>query len=254
MKTIIVLNQKGGVGKTTTALNLTAALHLKSQSTVMIDLDPQGHLTKIHPHYPEDVSDTLYQFYSNKKPLEELAVDWPNIGKFIASHQELIKVETKYGSGPDILFKLKKGLEGLADAHPHDFNIIDCPANTGVLSLSGIFCADLIVIPMASDYFSIKAAKRIEFVLQALEKVLKKRVPRCYLITRFDRRRNISQNVYEKAKLEFKEELLNTIIYENVALAASPHEGQDVFSYKPNCIGSHNYRDLAGEILARYLI
>lgn len=254
MPVIGVLNQKGGVGKTTTALNLSAAITLKNASSILIDLDPQCHLTKIHKEYPEEVAETLYEFYAKKKSLDKLAIDWPNVGKLIPSHQELIKVETKYGNGPEILFKLKRGLESLKEASPHDFIILDCPANTGVLSLSAIFAADLIIIPIVSDHFSLKAAKRIEFVLQALERVLKKRVPRCYLNTRYDKRRNISSELYEKAREEFGSELLDTIIYENVSLAVSPKENMDIFSYRKKSIGSESYQALLNELLSKGLI
>ena len=248
MQTIAVLNQKGGVGKTTTALNLSASITRKNYSPVLIDLDAQGHLTKIRESYPEDASKTLFQFYSNKTDLKDLLMDWQNIGKFIPSHQELLKVETQYGVGPEILFKLRRGLEDFNENAPQDFFILDCPANTGILALSSIFAADLVIIPIASDHFSLEAAKRIEFVLGALERVLKRRVRRCYLNTRFDNRRNISKEIHEEAKKKFGDELLNTIIYENVALTNSVKNHQDIFTYDSKSIGAKKYGELLEEL------
>ena len=254
MQTIAVLNQKGGVGKTTTALNLSAGLTQNNHSSLLIDLDSQGHLTKIGASYPEDVSKTLFGFYSQKIPLRNLVIDWQNIGKFIPSHQELLKVETKYGNGPEILFKLRRGLEVFNEMSAQDFIILDCPANTGVLCLSAIFAADLLIIPMAPDHFSLEAAKRIEFVLSALERVLKRRVARCYLNTRFDKRRTISLEMHENAKQKFGDELLNTIIYENVALTQSVKNHQDIFTYDSKSIGAKNYAELLDELLKKGLL
>lgn len=249
MQTIAVLNQKGGVGKTTTALNLSASITRKNLSSTLIDLDSQGHLTKVFESYPEDVSKTIFGFYSDNTPLQKLLIDWQNIGKFIPSHQELIKVETKYGNGPEILFKLGKGLKTFNETSPQDFIVLDCPANTGVLCLSAIFAADLVIIPIASDHFSLEGAKRIEFVLGALERVLKKRVSRCYLTTRFDKRRKISSEIYDEAKQKFGNELLNTIINENVALTNSVKNHQDIFTYDSKSSGAKNYGELLEELL-----
>jgi len=249
VQTIVVLNLKGGVGKTITALNLSASITQKNFSSTLIDLDTQGHLTKVFKSLSGEISKTIFGFYSNKIPLENLCIDWQNIGKFIPSHQELVKVETSYGNGPDILFKLRNGLTTFNGNSPQDFIVIDCPANTGVLSLSAIFAADLIIVPIASDHFSIESAKRIEFVLGALERVLKKRVSRCYLTTRFDKRRNICSEMHEAARQRFGDELLNTVIYENVSLTKSVKNNQDIFSYDPKSIGAKSYYELLEELL-----
>ncbi|CEN56192.1 ParA family protein [Candidatus Methylopumilus turicensis] len=249
MQTIAVLNQKGGVGKTTTALNLSASITRKNLSATLIDLDSQGHLTKVFESYPEDVSKTIFGFYSDKTPLQKLLIDWQNIGKFIPSHQELIKVETKYGNGPEILFKLGNGLKTFNAHAPQDFIVLDCPANTGVLCLSAIFAADLVIIPIASDHFSLAGAKRIEFVLGALERVLKRRVSRCYLTTRFDKRRKISSETYQEAQQKFGDELLDTIIYENVALTNSVKNHQDIFTFDSKSTGAKNYGELLEELI-----
>lgn len=249
MQTIAVLNLKGGVGKTTTALNLSASIIRKNFSSTLIDLDSQGHLTKVFKSNPEEISKTIFRFYSEKTPLQNLCIDWQNIGNFIPSHQELIKVETKYGNGPEILFKLSNGLKTFNEVSPQHFIVLDCPANTGVLCLSAIFAADLVIIPIASDHFSIDAATRIEFVLGALERVLKRRVTRCYLTTRFDKRRNISSEIYAVAKQKFGDELLNTIINENVALTQSVKNKQDIFTYDSKSSGAKNYGELLEELL-----
>jgi chromosome partitioning protein len=254
VQTIVVFNQKGGVGKTITALNLSAAACRKEKRPLLVDLDCQCHLSKIYQPIVEDVGDTLYAFYSKKVPLRELMIHWHNIGQFIPAHQELVKVESKYGNGPEILFKLKRGLEHLNEDQSQDLIILDCPANTSVLSLNAIFAADLVVIPIASDHFSLQAAERVEHILGALEVVLKKRVARCYLITRYDKRRKISYEIFEKAKIFFKEELLDTIIYENVALTLSAKNNQDIFSYEPTSVGAQNYATLMDEIIQKKLI
>jgi chromosome partitioning protein len=254
MTRIAVFNQKGGVGKTTTILNMAAALQRRQFSPLMIDMDPQGHLSQIHEAPPQTPHQSLFGFYQDNKPLNQLELPWQSLGHLIPSHRELIKVDSIFGKGPAILNRLKHGLEVMEKEVTPRNVLIDCCPYLGVLSLNAIFASDLILIPISSDYLSLQGAQKVEHTLKALEPVLKKRVERRYLMTCYDRRRGMTFEVQEQAKAHFGEEVCETVISENVAVAESPQYKQDVFRYNPHSAGALDYGTLVEELLGKNLI
>lgn len=250
MTRIAVFNQKGGVGKTTTVLNLSAALARRSSNPLLIDMDPQGHLTHIHNDPPETASKSLFGFYQDGKPLSQLELPWEGIGRLIPSHRELIKVDSIFGKGPAILNRLKQGLEALEKEYPQRHTLIDCCPYLGVLSLNAIFASDLVLIPIASDFLSLQGAQKVEKTLLALEPVVKRRINRRYIMTCYDRRRGMTFQVHEQARAGFGDELCNVVISENVAVAESPQYKQDVFRYSSSSTGANDYSALLEELLA----
>jgi chromosome partitioning protein len=249
---IAVFNQKGGVGKTTTALNLAAALSRQGGRSLLIDLDPQAHLTSIHGT-TADAQKSAFALYQNNRPLAELLVDWPTLGWLIPAHAELIKVDSLFGKGPQILNRLNHGLRDLSartetPLPAHDITVIDCCPFLGVLSLNAIFAADRVIVPVSSDHLSLRGAQQIEHTLQALEPVLKRRMERRYLLTRFDRRRRMSFDIARKMKEMFGDDVCATVISENVDVAESPAIGQDIFAHAPNSRGAQDYAALLTEL------
>lgn len=254
MTRIAIMNQKGGVGKTTTTLNLSAAILGDGGNPIMLDMDPQAHLTSIHPEPVKNSEATLFGFYQNNLPLKQMVIEWDNVGKLICANSELIKVETSFGKGPAILNRLRIGLNDLESAYPKSVTLIDSSPNLGVLTLSAIFAADLVIIPISSDFLSINGAKKIERTLNALETVLKRKVERRYLLTKYDRRRQMSSQVLNIAKTYFGDDVLDVIINENVDLAKSPNANKDIFSYNSKCTGALNYTELYQQLVAQQLI
>ena len=155
----------------------------------MIDLDPQAHLSAIHGAPPADWRQSIYAHFPEATPLAELEVDWEGLGRFIPSHSELMKVNSAFGKGPEVLERLNRGLRDLDRTAPRRLTIIDCCPYLGVLALNAIFAADGLIVPVSSDYLSMRGAEQVERTLKALEPVLRRRVERRYLLTRFDRRR-----------------------------------------------------------------
>ena len=248
---IAVFNQKGGVGKTTTTLNLAAALVRDGCQPLLLDLDPQCHLSGIHGSTPQDSGRSLFGFYQGTRGLDELTIPWEGIGRLIPSHQQLIKVDSIFGKGPAILNKLRQGLDAIDDAIPGQAaqsTLIDCCPYVGVLSLNAIFACDLLLIPISTDYLSLQAAEQMTRTLTILEPVLKRRIERRYLMTRYDRRRKMSMDVENKLRARFGSEVCTTVIAENVAIAESPSKNRDVFTHNAASPGARDYAALHGEL------
>ena len=254
---IAIFNQKGGVGKTATTLNLSAAIAHHGDAPLLLDLDPQSHLTCIHGTPTNDADRSLFGFYQGIRTLNELAIPWEGIGRLIPAHSQLIKVDTIYGKGPTILNKLRVGLDAY-EGTPSDKTaqniIIDCCPYMGVLALNAIFACDLLIIPISSDYLSLQAAAHMTQTLAYLEPVLKRRLERRYLLTRYDRRRKMSEDIQNQLRQSYGDEVCATIIIENVSIAESPSKGRDVFSHSPSSRGAADYTLLYKELQQQGLL
>jgi len=247
MARIAVFNQKGGVGKTTTTLNLAALMARRGDDPLVIDLDPQAHLSSICGAAVNTGGDSLYSFYSSSIALSGLIRSSNTGWKIIPSHLDLSKVDTQFGKGPNILNRLNQGIvrENLNTNRP--ILMDSCPM-LGVLSLNGIFAADRVLVPISADYLAIKGAMQMERTLRALEHVLKKRVERRYVITRFDARRKMSWNIDHQLRERFGDEVCATRVAENVSLAESPSLSRDVFAHAPASKGAQDYVTLLTEL------
>lgn len=248
MAQIAVFNQKGGVGKTTTSLNLSAALARRGYSPISIDLDPQAHLSAITGAQVNQAEDSMFAFYQDIRSLSQLLRRGAGGWDVIPAHVELSKVDTQFGRGPNILSKLKNGIarDQLNSDRPL---VIDCCPMLGVLSLSAIFAADRVLIPVSADYLAVKGVMQVEKTLRALEHVLKKRVERRYLMTRFDSRRKMSHEIYAAIAEHFGDDLCKTRIFESVSVAESPADNTDVFTHAPDSRGAQDYMALLNELV-----
>lgn len=205
-------------------------------------------MSSIHGSTPIEANKSLFAFYQDNLSLAELQMEWEHIGHLIPAHQQLIKVDSIFGKGPAILNKLRGGLDILeAETTPRPI-LIDCCPYIGVLALNAIFACDLLIIPVSTDYLSLQAADQITRTLQVLEPVLKRRIERRYLLTRFVRRRRMSDDVRKQLQERYGAEVFETVIAENVTVAESPSVHRDVFRHNASSTGARDYLALYEEL------
>jgi len=248
MAVIAVFNQKGGVGKTTTCLNLAAALAMLQKHPIALDMDPQGHLSLAsglkNPTLPNA---GLEAFFKNNVPLTQLLRDTPAGWQIISSSLGLSKVDALYGKDPKAATLLKKGLS-LDLALTGAPILIDCCPMLGVLTLNALLACDRVLIPVAADFLSMQGVYRLDSALNVLEHKLKRTFERRIVVTRYDGRRKLSHEIFEQLKERYGSVVCDTHICENIALATSPMHGQDVFAYAPHSPGAKDYKALTVEL------
>jgi chromosome partitioning protein len=253
MAVIAVFNQKGGVGKTTTSLNLLAGIAQRGQRPLGIDLDPQAHLSSVFDAHPRFADDSIYSFFVHQRPLTEVAQITASGVIVCPGHLELTKLDTLLGKGFNVVTRLRIALKQ-ANLAPGPVVIDTCPL-LGVLSLNAIFACDLLLVPVSADYLALQGAQQVERALHALEPVFKRRLPRRYVLTRFDARRKMSSEVADLMAMAFRpEEICSTRIAENVNLAESPAQHLDVFRHAPQSRGARDYQALVEELVGAGLV
>ncbi len=248
MAVIAVFNQKGGVGKTTTCLNLAAALMQENRAPIGIDLDPQAHLSLACRLKDNTLGTGMAAFFREKIPLTRLLRDTPSGWKIVPSSLELSKVDALYGSDAKAATLLRQGLSPDFTAQGAPI-LIDCCPMLGVLTLNALLASDRVLIPVSADYLSLEGVHRLDGALRVLESKLGKNYGQRIVVTRFDPRRKLSYDIHRLLKEKYGARVCNTRIEENAALATSPMHGQDVFSYAAHSGGAEDYRALAHELL-----
>lgn len=249
---IAVANQKGGVGKTTTALNVSSALAFMGKSTLLIDTDPQAHSTISCVKEPSQYNKSLYDvLVNNDENISNHIVSTTIPGlNIVISKISMAKLEPTLLGEIDGHYRLKDVLEPVIGKY--DFIIIDTPPTLGIITLNALVASDAIIIPIQSSYLSLEGT---DDLLETIDKVKKVANPNLYilgiLITLHDKRTNISRDVVKKIKNVFGKMVFNTIISKSVKLEESPAYKESIFTYAPYSVGSVQYKQIAKEILKR---
>jgi chromosome partitioning protein len=250
MAVIAVFNQKGGVGKTTTTLNIAASLALLERKPVVVDLDPQAHVSLALgvKHLASGV--TMAALFREKTPVDRLIRRLGNGIRLLPGHPDLAKIDAMLGSAPGVAATLKRGLDA-ALAWDEAPILIDCAPALGVLSLNALFAADRVLIPVTADFLSIQGLNRLDLALNVLEGPLKRRIERRVVLTRFDEGKAQCRESLASLKSRYGENLCETRIQEDPALSESPAHGMDIFAYSADSPGAHDYRLLTLELLSK---
>ncbi len=247
--TIAVSNQKGGVAKTTTCLSVGACLAEMKKSVLLIDLDPQAHLSISLGLKPDAIRHAVDEALLGNTSLVSVSRESPVFGlDIIPANRMLIVLDKILYGRPGYQFRLKKGLDTMGEGF-YDFVLIDCPPSFGTLTLNGLTAADLLLIPVQCDYY---AAYSLRHFMKMIHQVREKTNPWLtyrVLVTMFDRRNKICRVILDQMKRGLNSVLFDTIIEVDTKLRESPAFGQPITLYAPSTRGAEQYRALAKELV-----
>lgn len=246
-KIIAVLNHKGGVGKTTTTINLAAALRLKKKRVLIIDMDGQANLTESCGLSIEE-EQTVYGAMRNEYPLPIIELE--NGLSIVPSCLDLSAAESELINEPGRELILKGLIAKLLESWKFDYVLIDCPPSLGLLTLNALTAADYLIIPVQAQFLAMRGMAKITNVIQIVKERLNPNLNIAgVVITQFDKRKTLNKSVAEIIRDSFCNKVFHTIIRDNVALAEAPIKGRNIFEYNRNSNGAKDYMSLAQEVL-----
>lgn len=249
---IALANQKGGVGKTTTAINLGAGLAKKGQKVLLIDLDAQGNATSGLGVRKSAIKEDIYDVLVNETPVEDVIIktDTENLDLIPATIQ-LSGAEIELTSQMAREKRLSDAILPVVD--DYDYALIDCPPSLGLLTINAFTTCDSILIPVQSEYYALEGLSQLMNTVHLVQKHFN---PDLYiegvLLTMFDARTNLGNQVVEEVRKFFKEKVYHTIIPRSVRLSEAPSHGMSIIEYDPNSKGAWKYKELTKEVLSAH--
>ncbi len=249
-KTIAITNQKGGVGKTTTAINLAASLALNELRILLIDSDPQGNATTGVGVSKQTLKSTLYDVYNGTITAQDAVVQTEFDGLFllpadkdlVAANMDLIDQEARE-------FRLRDALKDLKN--DFDFLILDCPPALDLLTVNALMAADSVIVPIQCEFFALEGVSQLIDTIQRLRETFDHELPfEGILLTMFDDRTNLTRQVANDLKEHFGKQVFETVVPRSVRLAEAPSFGKPVIAYDVRSKGAESYIKLAKEIIA----
>lgn len=248
MRIISIINQKGGVGKTTSTINIAAGLAILDKKVLLIDLDPQAHLTYSLGIQADEIDKTIYSLLKGKAGFKECLIQKDNIN-IIPTNISFVDAEIEFSVLKGREFLLKHAISKIRD---YDYLIIDCPPSLGLLTLNAFAASKEIFIPLQCNFLSIKGMTKLVETIELVKGSINPDIKLTgIIVTSYDSRRNLSKQVIEQIRDFFKETVFNTLIRYNVHLAEAPGFGQDIFKYAPQSNGAEDYMNLCKEIVER---
>jgi len=248
-KIIAIANQKGGVGKTTTAVNLSACLGVKGKKVLVIDIDPQGNTTSGFGIDKNSVKRSIYDTIINEIPIEDTLLETQIKGLFLSpSNINLAGAEVELVSVLSRETRLKYALEDVKDKF--DFIVIDCPPSLGLLTVNSLTAADTILVPIQCEYYALEGLSQLMNTVKIVQKHLNRTLRvEGVVLTMFDARTNLSIQVVEEVKKYFGNKVYRTIIPRNVRLSEAPSYGLPIILYDAKSKGAECYMELAEEVI-----
>ena len=248
-----IANQKGGVGKTTTTVNLAAALAQHQQRVLLIDLDPQGNATMGSVVDKHSLPSTVYHVLLGLKEIAQAIVEPPEVGySLLAANRDLAGAEVELVDFERREYRLKDAIASIKDQY--DYIMIDCPPSLSMLTLNGLCSAHGVLIPMQCEYFALEGLSDLVNTIRALHSNLNPELEIiCLLRVMFDPRTTLQQQVSEQLKTHFGDKVFDTVIPRNVRLAEAPSYGLPGVIFDPSSRGAQAYLEFAKELLHKKL-